>query len=63
MCYGIRTDFRGKLWQYVFAAYADNLVELKTICEYENCTRKATMVARFVNGELVTEGENCDRRR
>ena len=29
----------------------------KTICEYENCTRKATMVARFVDGELVTEGE------
>ena len=33
------------------------LVELKTICEYENCARKATMVARFVNDELVTEGE------
>jgi len=59
MCYGIRTDFRGELFSgsMYLLAYADNLVELKTICEYENCTRKATMVARFVNGELVTEGE------
>ena len=59
MCYGIRTDFRGELFSgsMHLLAYADNLVELKTICEYENCTRKATMVARFVDGELVTEGE------
>ena len=59
MCYGIRTDFRGELFSgsMYLLAYADNLVELKTICEYENCTRKATMVARFVDGKLVTEGE------
>jgi len=59
MCYGIRTDFRGELFSgsMHLLAYADNLVELKTICEYENCTRKATMVARFVDGNLVTEGE------
>ena len=59
MCYGIRTDFRGELFSgsMHLLAYADNLVELKTICEYENCTRKATMVARFVDGKLVTEGE------
>ena len=59
MCYGIRTDFRGELFSgsKSLLAYADTLVELKTICEYENCARKATMVARFVNGELVTEGE------
>ncbi len=59
MCYGIRTDFRGELFSgsMHLLAYADNLVELKTICEFENCTRKATMVCRFVDGELVTEGE------
>ena len=53
MCYGIRTDFRGELFSGSMSllAYADTLVELKTICEYENCARKATMVARFVNGE------------
>ena len=59
MCYGIRTDFRGELFEgsRSLLAYADNMIELKTICEYENCTRKATMVARFVDGKLVTEGE------
>ena len=59
MCYGIRTDFRGELFtgSRSLLAYADNMIELKTICEYENCTRKATMVARFVDGKLVTEGE------
>jgi len=59
MCYGIRTDFRGELFEgsRSLLAYADNMIELKTICEFENCTRKATMVARFVDGKLVTEGE------
>ena len=59
MCYGIRTDFQGELFpgSMSLLAYADNLIELKTICEYENCARKATMVARFVDGKLVTEGE------
>jgi thymidine kinase len=38
-------------------AYADTMIELKTICEYKNCARKATMVARYVDGKLVTEGE------
>ena len=34
MCYGIRTDFRGELFSGSthLLAYADNLVELKTIC-------------------------------
>ena len=59
MCYGIRTDFRGELFtgSMSLLAYADTMIELKTICEYENCARKATMVARFVDGKLVTEGE------
>ena len=41
MCYGIRTDFRGDLFSGSAAllAYADTLVELKTICEYEGCAR------------------------
>ena len=59
MCYGIRTDFRGELFtgSMSLLAYADTMIELKTICEYKNCARKATMVARYVNGKLVTEGE------
>ena len=59
MCYVIRTDFRGELFtgSMGLLTYADTLTELKTICEYENCARKATMVARYVDGNLVTEGE------
>ena len=59
MCYGIRTDFRGELFQGSMSllAYADTLVELKTICEHPGCARKATMIARFVDGKLVIEGE------
>ncbi len=62
MCYGIRTDFRGDLFSGSAAllAYADTLVELKTICEYEGCARKATMIARYTDGKIVTEGQQID---
>ena len=47
MCYGIRTDFQGKLFEgsSELLAIADNLKELKTICSM--CDRKATMVVRI----------------
>ena len=57
MCYGIRTDFRGELFEgsTELLALADNLIELKTICSL--CSRKATMVVRKDNeGKVVTEG-------
>lgn len=46
LCYGLRTDFRGELFigsQYLLA-WADKLVELKTIC---HCGRKANRVLRL----------------
>ena len=57
MCYGIRTDFRGELFEGSSAllGLADNLIELKTICSI--CARKATMVVRLdFEGTVVTEG-------
>ena len=57
MCYGIRTDFRGELFEgsSELLALADNLIELKTICY--DCGRKATMVVRIdKDGGVVTEG-------
>lgn len=57
MCYGIRTDFRGELFEgsSELLAIADNLIELKTICSH--CVRKATMVVRRdKEGKVVTEG-------
>ena len=57
MCYGIRTDFRGELFEgsAELLALADNLIELKTICSL--CSRKATMVVRKdASGKVVIEG-------
>lgn len=57
LCYGLRTDFRGELFvgsQYLLA-WADKLVELKTIC---HCGRKASMVLRLdASGKPFSEGE------
>ncbi|SHM29246.1 thymidine kinase [Roseibium suaedae] len=57
MCFGLRTDFQGKLFpgSAALLAIADNLREIKTICW---CGSKATMVARMdTNGNIVDEGE------
>ena len=57
MCYGIRTDFRGELFEgsASLLALADNLIELKTVCS--ECPRKATMVVRLnEDGKVVIEG-------
>ncbi|WP_025819989.1 thymidine kinase [Shewanella marina] len=57
LCYGLRTDFQGELFsgsQYLLA-WADKLVELKTIC---HCGRKASMVVRLDGeGRAMREGE------
>ena len=58
MCYGIRTDFQGKLFEgsQELLALADNLKELKTICSI--CDKKATMVVRLnEKGEVVLKGK------
>ena len=60
LCYGIRSDFRGELFpgsQYLLA-WADELIELKTIC---HCGRKATMNMRVdENNQQLTEGEQVE---
>lgn len=57
LCYGLRTDFRGELFegaQYLLA-WADKLVELKTIC---HCGRKANMVIRTdADGNAIADGD------
>lgn len=57
LTYGLRTDFRGELFEGSSAllAIADELREVRTICE---CGRKATMVLRLgTDGKALTEGE------
>ena len=56
MCYGIRTDFQGKLFpgSQALLAIADELREIRTIC---HCGRKATMVLRLdAQGEAIKSG-------
>ena len=60
LCYGLRTDFRGQLFpgSAQLLAWADNLVELKTIC---HCGRKATMVVRTAaDGRIEQQGAQVE---
>jgi thymidine kinase len=57
MCYGLRTDFQGKLFpgSATLLAIADNLREIRTICW---CGSKATMVVRLDgDGKIIEDGE------
>ena len=60
LAYGLRTDFRGELFegsQYLLA-WADNLVEIKTIC---HTGRKAMMVVRVdEHGRAVSDGPQVE---
>ena len=56
LAYGLRTDFQGNLFEgsQHLLAWADSLVEIKTIC---HCGRKATMVLRIAeDGKAIREG-------
>lgn len=56
MCYGLKTDFLGKLFtgSEALLRLADNLEEIKTICW---CGKKATQTARVTqDGFVVREG-------
>ena len=60
LCYGLRTDFQGKLFpgSAALLALADTLVELKAVCE---CGRKATMNLRVdAEGRAVAAGEQTE---
>ncbi len=57
LCYGLRTDFQGRLFpgSAELLALADALIEIKSVCE---CGRKATMNLRVdAEGNAVRQGE------
>ncbi|MCV2503163.1 MAG: hypothetical protein N4Q30_03615 [Neisseriaceae bacterium] len=60
LCYGIRTDFQGQLFegsQYLLA-WADELHELKTVC---HCGKKATFVLRISSqNKVLTQGNQVE---
>ncbi|AWV05947.1 thymidine kinase [Marilutibacter maris] len=60
LCYGLRTDFRGELFEgsQHLLAWADELSEIKTICHTGS---KATMVVRVdAQGRAVHEGPQVE---
>jgi thymidine kinase len=60
LCYGLRTDFQGKLFpgSAALLALADSMIELKAVCK---CGRKATMNLRVdEEGHAVASGEQTE---
>jgi thymidine kinase len=60
LCYGLRTDFQGKLFpgSAALLALADSLIELKAVCE---CGRKATMNLRVdEEGHAIAAGAQTE---
>ena len=60
LCYGLRTDFQGKLFpgSAALLALADTMVELKAVCD---CGRKATMKLRVdAEGHAVAAGAQTE---
>ena len=60
MCYGLRTDFQGQLFDgsATLLAIADVLREIRTIC---HCGRKATMVVRLdADGTPIADGAQIE---
>jgi thymidine kinase len=60
LCYGLRTDFQGKLFpgSATLLGIADDITELKTICY---CGRKATMNLRIdKDGRAAKEGDQVE---
>ncbi|MFT5573322.1 MAG: thymidine kinase [Cryomorphaceae bacterium] len=60
LCYGIRTDFQGQLFEgsQWLLAWADELQELKTIC---HCGKKANMVVRVDDkGRAIQHGTQVE---
>jgi thymidine kinase len=56
MCYGLKTDFMGKLFpgSEALLRLSDNIEEIKAICW---CGKKATMTARLTpKGDMMTAG-------
>ena len=58
ICYGLKTDFQGKLFEgsKTLFALADNLDKLKALCKTPGCKNNASFNARKVNDKYVYDG-------
>jgi thymidine kinase len=57
ICYGLRTDFRTRLFPGAqrLLELADSIEEVKVTCQF--CNRKATFNMRLLDGQATFEGE------
>lgn len=60
ICYGLRTDFRGKLFPGALRLLeiADTIEEVKTTCAY--CNAKAVMNLKLLNGKATLAGPSIE---
>lgn len=60
ICYGLRTDFRTKLFPAAARLFelADSIEEVKTTCHY--CLRKAMFNLKLVDGKPTKEGPSVE---
>ncbi len=56
LCYGLMTNFKTELFEGSkrLVEIADSLTEIKSVCK---CGRKATVNARFIDGEIQLDGD------
>jgi thymidine kinase len=60
MCYGLRTDFQGKLFEGSRGLFelANRFEEVKTICREAGCKNKAMFNVRYKDGKPTFEGNS-----
>lgn len=60
ICYGLRTDFRRKLFPAAarLMELADSIEEIKTICHY--CLRKAVFNLKLLDGKATVSGPSVE---
>lgn len=56
LCYGLLTNFKSELFEGSkrLVEIAESLQEIKCVCK---CGKKATINGRFINGKIVTNGD------
>ncbi|HDR8453917.1 TPA: thymidine kinase [Bacillus cereus] len=60
MCYGLRTDFTGQMFEGSKTLFelAEVFEEVKTICREEGCRHKAMFNVRYENGKPTFKGDS-----
>lgn len=59
IAYGLLKTFKNELFSgsKVWVELVDDIKEVKTVCQYKDCKRKATRNGRLVNGKITTSGD------